>query len=345
MLEAVGYSFHPLWGVMPDLSKSSIDLSLIIPVYNSEKYLEGCLLSLLQQKSIFRYELICVNDGSTDDSPRILERFAMQYPDIIRTVTQENQGISCSRNKGITLARGQYIGFVDNDDLVTPDYVEAFVSEMKKTNADMIQSGYDMIDANGNLLKTVSKGNCIWTEESNNVEKERLVRGLPWAGVYKKELFDNVRFPEGFWYEDMVTRMLLMRKAKKIVIINDVLYHYVMHSSNTYKAIFSSGNIKSVDQYWLLSQFLKYQTETMGLSIDDAQYVVILKELSYLLWGRTKNLPQRLRKAVFCLASEIVLTINRHQPLSPDLSKVESSFLNKNFQQWNRVSQILLVKR
>ena len=345
MLKSAGYDFRYLWKDVPDLTSSSIDLSLIVPVYNSEKYLEACLLSLLNQNTKFGYEIICVNDGSTDKSLKIVERLVAQYPNILRIINQENQGISRSRNKGITVARGQFIGFVDNDDLVTSDYVETFVSKMRKTNADMIQAGYDIVDSHGNLLNTISKGNHMWTKESDNIEKERLVRGLPWDGVFKKELFEKVRFPENFWYEDMLLRMLLMRKAKTIVTIDNVLYHYVMHSTNTYKSIFNPGNIKCIDQYWLLSQFLKYQTEILGLPVDDAQYVVMLKELSYLLWSRTKKLPLKYRKAVFCLASDLVKSLNRSQSLSPKLSKVEKTLLNKNFKRWDLLAHKLCVQR
>lgn len=95
-----------------------------MPVYNSERFLERCVRSILCQQTSVRYEVICINDGSTDGSLRILERLQSEYPELLRVVSQDNQGISVTRNRGIELAKGEYIGFLDNDDYVSEGYVE-----------------------------------------------------------------------------------------------------------------------------------------------------------------------------------------------------------------------------
>ena len=124
------------------LQGNSIDMSIIVPVYNSEKYLRKCLLSLLNQETKYKYEIVCVNDGSIDSSLDIINELKAQYSELISVFSQRNGGIAAARNKGIELAKGEYIGFVDNDDFVSSDYVEKVISMMKMYDADMIQTGH-----------------------------------------------------------------------------------------------------------------------------------------------------------------------------------------------------------
>ena len=118
-------------------------VSIIVPVYNSEKYVERCILSILNQTySII--ELILINDGSTDSSLNILDEYSRKDNRII-LVNKENEGVSASRNLGIEIATGKYLMFIDNDDFVEPSYVETYVSEIEKYSADLIIGGYQRI--------------------------------------------------------------------------------------------------------------------------------------------------------------------------------------------------------
>lgn len=112
-LKAAGYFPRPLWDKIKPLQESSIDLSIIIPVYNAEEYLHLCLESILKQKTNFTYEVVCINDGSNNGSLSILEKFAEIYSCKLVVVSQLNAGISISRNRGIAMAKGKYIGFID----------------------------------------------------------------------------------------------------------------------------------------------------------------------------------------------------------------------------------------
>ena len=123
ILRDAGYPFKPLWGELPKLSENTKDLSIIIPVYNSERFLAKCLDSILNQQTQFDYEVICINDGSKDSSLQILNRYKEQFSNKMIVVSQQNQGISATRNNGITMAKGEFVGFLDNDDVVSPLYV------------------------------------------------------------------------------------------------------------------------------------------------------------------------------------------------------------------------------
>ena len=115
ILKNAGYEFKVLDSSFVSLQEESIDLSIIVPVYNAEYYLRKCLNSIMSQQTSYSYEVICVNDGSKDNSISILEEFQQKFPNIV-IFNQENAGISAARNKGIELANGKYLAFVDNDE-------------------------------------------------------------------------------------------------------------------------------------------------------------------------------------------------------------------------------------
>lgn len=116
ILRDAGYPFKPLWGELPKLSENTKDLSIIIPVYNSERFLAKCLDSILNQQTQFDYEVICINDGSKDSSLQILNRYKELFSNKMVVVSQQNLGISTTRNNGIAMAKGEFVGFLDNDD-------------------------------------------------------------------------------------------------------------------------------------------------------------------------------------------------------------------------------------
>lgn len=136
ILKDKGYPFANLWNEIRPLQKPQIDLSLIIPVYNNEKYIDKCLSSVLGQKTQYIYEVICIDDGSKDRSLEMLSQWQQKFPEQLKVYSQENQGISKTRNRGLTLSIGRYVGFIDNDDTVSEDYVETLLNTAYKQNVD-----------------------------------------------------------------------------------------------------------------------------------------------------------------------------------------------------------------
>lgn len=118
-----------------------IDLSIIVPVYNSEKFLKRCMDSIVGQKTKYHFEIIAINDGSTDGSLEILEEYEKKY-NFFRNINQPNGGISKARNTGINNARGEYIGFIDNDDYVVEEYVEKLLERAYQNKADMVKCNH-----------------------------------------------------------------------------------------------------------------------------------------------------------------------------------------------------------
>ena len=112
-------------------------VSVIIPVYNSEKYIARCLDSVIEQ-TYKNIEIIIINDGSKDKSKEILDEYEKKYPNIIRHIEQENKGVAKTRNYGIKIANGNYITFIDNDDYIDKDYIETFVNVLKENEYDIV---------------------------------------------------------------------------------------------------------------------------------------------------------------------------------------------------------------
>ncbi len=286
----------------PRLLSDSLDVSFIIPVYNSEPFLERCLRSILCQQTTARYEVVCVNDGSTDGSAHILERLKEEFPDLLRVETQDNQGISATRNRGIELARGEYIGFIDNDDYVADGYVETLWQRRLATDADMIQIGHQTVDVRGKELSRSTHPDVFVDDDQR--EMQRYVTGFVWSGIHRKQVFADIRFATGYWYEDMITKMLLSRLCRRYAFVSDCLYAKTVHSGNASRRLWSGKNPKCLDHLYLVTRYADYGTDVLHL--DKRQLGPnVLNELR-LLWGRTKGMSRRVREAAFVMGVELL---------------------------------------
>ena len=179
-------------------------VSVIIPVYNTEKYLDDCLQSVIGQ-TLKELEIILVNDGSTDSSLRIMERYKMEYPDRIRLISRENGGQAAARNMAIPLCRGEYIGFVDSDDHIEPDMYARMYGKAEETGADYVECDYINVKVNaaGETERIADYGSRVreYTSKRDMYIDPMLA---PWNKIYRRELLQDGRvlFPEGLIYED-----------------------------------------------------------------------------------------------------------------------------------------------
>lgn len=235
--------------------KEPIDLSFIVPVYNAERYLRKCIDSLVGQKTRYSYEVLLIDDGSTDTSPSIVDEYAKRFP-MVRAVHQKNGGISVARNHGIECSQGKYLAFVDNDDFVTDDYVEKLLTCAYATDADMVKCGHHRWNvAEERIVSTIQYPDASYRGDIGATILK--LKGFVWEGCSKRTLWTDFRFPEGYWFEDMITRMVLMVKAKRIETLGDVMYYYCLHQNNSSKSVWSHSNPKSLDAVWLLVYMLQ----------------------------------------------------------------------------------------
>lgn len=312
---------------------SKVDLTFVVPVYNAEKFIHKCLDSLLNQKTDYNYNIICVNDGSSDNSLKILKEYEEKNT-LIRVLNQENSGIAKTRNLGINYVTGKYISFIDIDDFVTNDYVQKLLKCSYENNADIVRCNYYEYDVEQELVIKTGKDK-EFRIINGNIGKEILdYKGYPWGGVFKSELWRNIQYPNDFWYEDMIIRMILFRKAKKFVYINDKLYYYCMHKNNISKKIEKTSDIRCLDHYYLVKQLVQL-SENLKLQMDVSLYCDIMYEYGVILWLRTRGLEKKLRKRVFIDACEFVNSIDFDYNFNKEEIIIHRIFERYDYALWN----------
>lgn len=198
-------------------------VSIIVPVYNVENYLEECLDSILSQ-TYKNYELILINDGSTDSSRAIIDRYKKDSRIII--IDQKNMGLSEARNRGIQAASGEFITFIDSDDWISAEYLENMVFCMLKENADIVSMNYCVIRQKKSNEKKrryeVFEKNCadsLFGFKDNNYAWGKLIH----SSILKSY---NISFPAGMHYEDIGTMYKIYDHCKKIVLSDKGMYFY-----------------------------------------------------------------------------------------------------------------------
>lgn len=211
-------------------------VSVIIPVYNTERHLEKCINSLLAQ-TLKDIEIILINDCSTDKSLDILTKYQQRYPSKIKVIsTKENKGPACARNLGLDIASGEYIGFVDSDDYVTNDFYEKLVTACETTNSQIARTNIKLVCGKIELTSLGRKCLCDHNTIINPKEHPRyLVTENPGCTnkLFKKSLIGNNRFPEQIKWEDYPFTIPLIVSANQIAIVPEKNYYYQLHLNST----------------------------------------------------------------------------------------------------------------
>lgn len=207
-------------------------ISIIVPVYNVEQYLEKCITTIINQ-TYKNLEIILVDDGSKDSSGKICDDFSKK-DNRIKVIHKTNGGLSDARNHGLRIAKGDYIGFVDSDDYIAEDMFETLYNLMENNNSDIsIVSFYEMYN---NKLIGVRDSKKIENFDKLEAIKELLIdtkiQSYAWNKLFKKELFENLEFPTGKNFEDIATTLLLFEKANKVTLFEDPKYYYLRRDNS-----------------------------------------------------------------------------------------------------------------
>lgn len=310
-----------------------LDLSIVVPLYNSEKFIHSCVEGFIKQQTQYRFQILLVNDGSKDRTLEIAEGYRQKYPEKIVVLDQVNQGISAARNTGIKAAKGRYIGFADHDDLVTEDFVEKLMAAAYKEDADIVKAAFADI-RNGRQMEPQEQIEAVIDGDM----KENLFqyRSYIFPGIYKRELFAHVNFPVGFWYEDMIVRSLLYRQSHKFVHIHNVVYYKQFHEDNASFVVWDLKNYKCLEHLYLVMNLIE-DNRKLGLPEDVWFYQCVLHEFSFILSLRVRKLDELTRKMVFLKACSVLNELYRPEYdafILEDKRIWQRAFSKKEYKLW-----------
>lgn len=225
-------------------------VSVIVPVYNAEKYLRRCIDSILSQ-TYKNFELIIVNDGSTDNSLRILKEYA-NSDSRIKLINQENKGVAGARNTGISLVKGKYFLYVDADDWISEDMIECLVSLAEPENADIVMCASDQASERRDIADKDKINIEIWNQNDQRYEflEHKRMTGMLWNKLIKYSIAEKIQFNEKTGYgEDAEFLWKLLKNSQKMIVTNKILYHHVMEESSISHLEFSSKKYSAIPMW------------------------------------------------------------------------------------------------
>ncbi len=251
-----------------------IDLSIIIPVYNTEKYFSSCIESVLLalKKTKIRYEIIVIDDGSKGNIKEIIKKYLKDHSELI-FLSQENKGRGATRNLGISIAKGKYLSFIDSDDFIDENFYIKMFEKIKKENLDIVICDIENIDYE-------KKENNFVVEAKNNEIKDDkiclldvMIAASCCNKIIKKALFNDLKFPENINYEDLATIPVILQKASKIGYIDKPLYKYVQNEDSVMHEEFSISQLKLIDALEIICDRIY---EIKDISLDDKNKLIYM---------------------------------------------------------------------
>lgn len=246
-------------------------ISIIVPVYNVDKYLYDCINSIVNQ-TYSNLEIILVDDGSTDKSAAICDEFSNK-DSRIKVIHKKNQGVAIARNVGLDAAHGEYIGFVDSDDVIKVDMYEFLLNNLLDNDTDISICGIEKVDEN---LKTLSfmnpdtSFNKVFSKNDamDSLCENRVINFSFVDKIFKRDLFKNLRFRENILFEDMDLMYKIIDRADKIFYSSNPKYFYRIHFGSIIHKDFS---IKRLDSIYVYKEFLVFIKNSYPNLLDKAK--------------------------------------------------------------------------
>lgn len=249
-------------------------ISLIIPIYNVENYIEECIYSVIKQLNP-EIEVICINDGTPDASMHIVRSIiaclSIEEQNQFKLIEQQNGGLSNARNTGIANATGSYIAFLDSDDTIEPEYFETILKALKNTNLDILD--FNLINSESKVIKS-SNGNI-----------QSAFNYMNWympARIINRKLFEQFHFTENIHYEDLDLMPKMYIAAKNIVHIDKPLYYYRTNQSSITRTINHTNNSKSIQSLeYILNRYIdlhkKYSNSFYGIVVIQSYFMLTIQ--------------------------------------------------------------------
>lgn len=275
-------------------------VSIIIPVYNTEKYIATCLDSVMGQ-TLEDIEVILINDGSTDASLEIMEQYRQKYPNRIQLISKENGGQATARNIAIPMCTGEYIGFVDSDDYIEQDMYEKMYLKAVETDADYVECDYVNVKINeaGEQERIADYGSRV--REYIN-KKDMFIDPMlaPWNKIYRRELLQksDVRFPEGLIYEDTAFCLKAISLIQTFAFVPEKLVIHFFRGSSTMNV---NKSQKVGDIFKVLKDVLDfYNSNNIYEEYHEELEYEIVKILLCSSMERISEIPDKRLRKEFC---------------------------------------------
>ena len=230
-------------------------VSIIVPVYGVEKYIDKCLDSLVKQ-SLKEIEVIVVNDGTKDNSQKIIDTYVKKYPDKIKSFIKENGGQGSARNYGLEKASGEYIGYVDSDDFIEKDMYKKLYNKAKEKDYDIVVCG------NYNVSEDYQNKNVDAFISNYNSDLENIFFGkmAVWNKIYKRDILvkNKLEFKEKVWYEDLAFTLKAIINSNTFAFINEPLYDYLIRVGSTMNNSNVTRNLEILDAFDDILIYIKH---------------------------------------------------------------------------------------
>lgn len=300
------------------MPQATLDLTVIVPTHNVELFVGECLDSILDQKLDGRtLEVIVVDDGSSDDSVDIIESRA-QKDFRVRVIRRENMG-PAARNAGLDVARGRYIAFVDADDLLAPGHFAALFARMERGDVDMVSSLWQRIAEDGMPL---------------GLGERRRTHATVWGRLYRREVWEHIRIPQGCWYEDLVIPICIQPLFRE-AFVGDAGYLYRVRSGSIVEE--STRSKKALDAYWVLEELLSWRGE-LGITYGQADLDRLVEIMGPTLLGRAASLDENGLRALFSLHCGLLSSLEElaevHTSRSGAWKDMELALRGRHFELW-----------
>ncbi len=268
-------------------------LSIIIPVYKTEATLERCLTSVLRQQ--VDMEVILVDDGSPDRCPQLCDEWYRRDPRV-RTIHQANKGLSAARNTGIEQARGEYLTFVDSDDYLSADTYEPLMHTLAlHPEYDILEFGVVKFE-NSNERQDIILADRVYQNRMDYWLRARAYdHSYAWNKIYRRWIFDHVRFPEGRVFEDVQTLPLLVRQAQCVATASSGCYHYTLNKNGITRRAGAKEVAQLLEAHLpILQEILRDDVRALDADGDLSRYylMVLNIQITYmLLSGKAPEIP------------------------------------------------------
>lgn len=315
------------------IKKNDKDLTIIIPTYNTGKYLYQCVESCIYQRTTFKYNIIVINDGSTDNTLEILNKLKLKDSENKLTIiNQENKGVARARNMALDMPLGRYIMFVDSDDSISKNSIQTLLEKSDNFLYDIVEGSYYNYKEifNIKIKKYHKHKNGVYTDF-----KKSELTGYPCMKIIKRELFENVYFPDGLWYEDTIITYLIYPKAKKIKTISNNVYERRMSDTSITRN--AKKDLKRVDNFWIMYEIFEY-INTFKTIDKDILYEQTIYQLGIMYKNRNSILDEDVRKLIFNASCYLFVTEYPKVKEVNDilLSKLDKCLRNNDFNEFEK---------